>query len=63
MSNKCEVCGKGQVSGNNVSHSNRHTRRKLDANIQTVRILDAGTVRKAKVCVSCMRSNKVNRAI
>jgi large subunit ribosomal protein L28 len=63
MSNKCEICGKGQVSGNNVSHSNRHTRRKWDANIQTVRILDAGTVRKAKVCVSCMRSNKVNRAI
>ncbi|MDD3864570.1 MAG: L28 family ribosomal protein, partial [Eubacteriales bacterium] len=27
MSRKCEICGKGQVSGNNVSHSNRHTRR------------------------------------
>lgn len=63
MSNKCEICGKGQVSGNNVSHSNRHTRRKWNANIQSVRILDGGTVRKAKVCVSCMRSNKVNRAI
>jgi large subunit ribosomal protein L28 len=63
MSNKCEVCGKGQVSGNNVSHSNRHTRRKWNPNIQTVRILDAGTVKKIKICVSCMRSNKVNRAI
>ena len=28
MSRKCEICGKGQVSGNTVSHSNRHTRRK-----------------------------------
>ena len=25
MSRKCEICGKGQVFGNNVSHSNRHT--------------------------------------
>ena len=40
MSRKCEVCGKGQVSGNAVSHSNRHTRRKWNANIQTVRIVE-----------------------
>ena len=52
MSRKCEICGKGQVSGNNVSHSNRHTRRKWNANIQSVRVDDNGTVRKAKVCTS-----------
>lgn len=63
MSRKCEICGKGQVSGNNVSHSNRHTRRKWNANIQTVRIEEDGTVRKAKVCTRCLRSGKVNRAI
>ncbi len=64
MSRKCEICGKGQVSGNAVSHSNRHTRRKWNANIQTVRIAEEnGTVRKAKVCTKCIKSNKVNRAI
>ena len=62
MSKKCEICGKGQVSGNNVSHSNRHTRRKWNANIQNVRIEDEDGVRKAKVCTRCIRSNKVNRA-
>ena len=60
---KCEICGKGQVSGNNVSHSNRHTRRKWNANIQNVKIEENGTVRKAKVCTRCLRSGKVNRAI
>ena len=25
MAHICEVCGKGIMSGNNVSHSNRHT--------------------------------------
>ena len=64
MSRKCEICGKGQVSGNNVSHSVRRTRRKWNANIQSVRIADEnGTVRKANVCTRCIRSNKVNRAI
>ena len=64
MSRKCEICGKGQVSGNAVSHSNRHTRRKWNANIQTVRVVEEnGTVRKANVCTRCIRSNKVNRAI
>ncbi len=64
MSRRCEICGKGQASGNNVSHSHRHTRRKWNANIQTIRIVeDNGRVRKAKVCTRCIRSNKVNRAI
>lgn len=64
MSRKCEVCGKGQTSGNAVSHSNRHSRRKWNANIQTVRVSGAnGSVRKAHVCTSCLRSGKVDRAI
>lgn len=62
MSKKCEVCGKGQVSGNNVSHSNRHTRRKWNANIQRVKINDNGTIRTANVCTRCIRSNKITRA-
>ncbi|MCI5698283.1 MAG: 50S ribosomal protein L28 [Clostridiales bacterium] len=63
MSRKCEICGKGQASGNKVSHSMRHTRRKWNANIQTVRINDNGTVRRANVCTKCIKSNKVNRAV
>ena len=64
MSSTCEMCGKGQTSGNNVSHSVRRTRRKWNANIQSVRIADEnGTVRRANVCTRCIRSNKVNRAI
>ena len=33
---KCEICGKGQVSGNNVSHSNRKTKRSFKVNVQKV---------------------------
>jgi len=63
MSRKCEICGKGQVAGFNVSYSNRHTRRKWNPNIQSVKIEENGAVRKANVCTRCIRSNKVNRAV
>lgn len=63
MSRKCEVCGKGQASGNAVSHSNIHTRRKWNANIQKVRINDGGRDRKASVCTKCLKSGKVSRAV
>ena len=61
MSKKCEICGKGQVTGNQVSHSNIHTKRKWNPNIQTVN--DNGTVRKMNVCTRCIKSNKVTRAL
>ena len=34
----CEICGKGRTSGNNVSHSMRHTKRTFGANIQKVEV-------------------------
>ncbi|MDR1272347.1 MAG: 50S ribosomal protein L28 [Clostridiales Family XIII bacterium] len=63
MSRKCVVCGKGQSSGNNVSHSNRHTRRKWNANIQSVRINENGTVKRINVCTKCIRAGKVTKVL
>ena len=59
---KCAVCGKGQISGNRVSHSHVKTRRKWNANLQPVRVEKNGTVRKQMVCSRCLRSGKVERA-
>lgn len=64
MAKKCEICGKGQTSGNTVSHSMIHTKRKWNANIQQIRVVDEmGRVRRANVCTRCIRSGKVNRAL
>jgi large subunit ribosomal protein L28 len=63
MSRKCVVCGKGQSSGNNVSHSNRHTRRKWDANIQSVKVNENGTVKRINVCTKCIRAGKVTKVL
>ncbi|MDY6029508.1 MAG: 50S ribosomal protein L28 [Acidaminococcaceae bacterium] len=59
----CEVCGKGTIAGNAVSHSNRHTKRAWKPNIQQVRAVVDGSVKRVNVCTRCLRSGKVTRAI
>ncbi|NLK73502.1 MAG: 50S ribosomal protein L28 [Clostridiales bacterium] len=63
MSKKCEICGKGQISGNQVSHSNRHTKRKWNVNVQKVKVVEGGSVIRKTVCTRCIRSNKITRAM
>ena len=63
MANVCEVCGKHKISGCQVSHSNRHTKRTWKPNIQRVRAKVGGETKRIKVCTSCLKSGKVDRAI
>lgn len=63
MGKFCQVCEKGTMSGNNVSHSNRHTRRVWAPNTQRVRVTVNGAVRHMYVCTRCLRSGKVQRAM
>lgn len=63
MGKFCEVCEKGTLSGNQVSHSNRKTRRVWAPNTQKVRAIVNGNVQKLNVCTRCLRSGKVQRAL
>ena len=63
MANVCEVCGKGEVSGMNVSHSHLKTKRTWKPNIQRVRAVVNGEVKRVNVCTRCLRSGKVERAL
>ncbi|MCL2375631.1 MAG: 50S ribosomal protein L28 [Firmicutes bacterium] len=58
MSRVCAVCGKGKASGNNVSHSNRHTRRTFEPNLHKMRIDIDGSVANKYVCTRCVRTSK-----
>lgn len=63
MSRVCSVCGKGKLSGNLVSHSNRKTPTLFEANLQKVSVKQPdGTVKKQYVCARCLKSGKVERA-
>ncbi|MDP3940134.1 MAG: 50S ribosomal protein L28 [Deltaproteobacteria bacterium] len=58
----CEICGKGPSFGNNVSHSNNRTRRRWDANVQRVKAIRNGTVKRIRACTRCLRSGHVTKA-
>lgn len=63
MSKVCSVCGKGPITGNNVSHANNKTRRWFNPNLQKIRILDEkDRVKKEYVCTRCIRDGKVRKA-
>jgi len=54
----CEICGKGCTSGNNVSHSMRHTKRTFEANIQKVNVELDGKKGKKNICARCLKTMK-----
>ena len=62
MANVCETCAKGERPGMNVSHSHLKTKRTWKPNIQRVRAVVDGEVKRVNVCTSCMRSGKIQRA-
>lgn len=63
MGKFCEVCCKGQMIGNNVSHSNRKSSRAYAPNVQKVRVLVEGRPMRLNVCTRCLRSGYVQRAV
>ena len=63
MGKFCEVCKKGVLHGNSVSHANNRTKRTWAPNIQNVGVIVDGTPKRMSVCTRCLRSGKVERAI
>ena len=62
MSKICEICGKKPLTGNNVSHAHNKTKRRFNPNLQRVRALRSGSVKKITVCANCIKSGNVVKA-
>jgi large subunit ribosomal protein L28 len=62
MAKVCDICGKGPATGNNVSHANNKSRRRWLPNLQNIRVLINGVAKRVKVCTTCIRSGKVQKA-
>ncbi|MFQ5611134.1 MAG: 50S ribosomal protein L28 [Anaerolineae bacterium] len=52
----CEICGKKPQFGNNVSFSQKRTKRQWKPNIQTTTIYEGKVARKVKICARCLRT-------
>lgn len=63
MSRVCTICSKRPMTGNQISKSRRHTKRRWLPNLQRVRIQTAEGTRRVRVCAKCLRSGKVAKVI
>jgi len=62
MAKMCEICGKKPLSGNNVSHAHNVTKRRFNPNLQKVRAVHNGRVKRIRVCTNCIKSGHVIKA-
>jgi large subunit ribosomal protein L28 len=58
---KCDICDKRRMIVNKVSHSNIKSKSRQNPNIQQVRVVVGGTVKRMNVCTRCIRSGKVTK--
>ena len=63
MAARCAVCGKGPQTGYSVSHSHIRNKRTFRPNLQQVRTVVDGHLKRVRVCTSCIKAGKVQRAV
>ena len=58
MSRRCQITGKGVLSGNNVSHANNRTRRRFLPNLQDASLLSdvLGQAVRMRLCTRAIRT-------
>jgi len=75
MSRVCDICGKGAVRGNTIlrrgqakkkggigQHVTAITPRSFKPNLQSVRALVHGKAQRMRICTSCLRSDRIQKA-
>jgi len=59
MAKRCEICGKKPMVGFSKSHAHNLTKRRWYPNLQRIRVQDGNTIRRMRVCASCIQAGKV----
>ena len=62
MARVCDLCGRGPIFGHKISHAHNVSNRRWNVNLQKVRAVIAGATKRIRVCTSCIRNNKVQKA-
>ncbi len=63
MSIQCDVCGKRPIKAAKISFSHKQHVYRQKPNLQSVKTCEGGTVKRIKVCTSCIRAGKVQKAV
>ena len=62
MAYRCEVCGKEPWVGKQVRFSDKRSSRRWLPNIQRVRVRHGNNSKRIRVCTSCIKAGKVEKA-
>ena len=62
MAYRCEVCGKEPWVGKQVSFSHKRSSRRWLPNIQRVRVKHGSNSKRIRVCTSCIKAGKIEKA-
>lgn len=62
MAKSCKICEKTSMMANKVCFSNKHHKHRQNVNLQSVKAVLGGTVKRIDVCTSCIKANKVQKA-
>lgn len=75
MSRVCEICGKGPIAGRSIARRGLAkkkggvgkkitgiTKRRFLPNLQKVHVIINGVSQRIKICTSCLKAGKVEKA-
>ena len=62
MAFRCDICGKGPRAGNSVSHTHQSTKRRFMPNLQKIRVQTPNGPKRLKVCTTCIKSGRIQKA-
>lgn len=63
MARRCDICGKGPMTGNNDPKSHKRTNRVFRPNLHKIKAEINGEVKTIKVCSKCLKSGKVKKIV
>lgn len=63
MARRCYVCGKGPMTGHNISHAHNLTKRRWLPNLQKITIVENGVKKRVYVCTKCLKAGKVVKVV
>lgn len=62
MSIVCDICGKKSIKAAKISFSHKQNTHRQLPNLQSVKAVIDGKVKKINVCTSCIKAGKVTKA-
>lgn len=61
MARRCEICGRGPLTGNRVSHAHNLKRRRWNVNLRKLRVKVGGRQKRVQVCTRCIRDGRIQK--